>query len=259
MTRFLKPGWQLHALAAAALILAGASTARADIKIGVFGPMTGDAAGYGQSLREAVDLVVKERNAAGGLLGQKIDVIYGDDAGKPEQAVSVAKRLTASDEVLIMLGSISSPASLAASQVAQQSETPQIVISGTAQRITTQGNKWVFRSAIPDTAFTADLVDFINEKFPGKKKVAFIYVNDDFGKGGFEGFRCYGDGLSRYFGSPNQAMELPRCNRLTTLIPPSTWPLSSVRQAGSSPPACLDPRSHTCIGSMAVIPPLYSL
>ena len=192
MTRFLKPGWQLHALAAAALILAGASTAHADIKIGVFGPMTGDAAGYGQSLRETVELVVKERNAAGALLGQKITVIYGDDAGKPEQAVSVAKRLTASDEVLIMLGSISSPASLAASQVAQQSETPQIVISGTAQRITTQGNKWVFRSAIPDTAFAADLVDFINEKFAGKKKVAFIYVNDDFGKGGFEGFKTRG-------------------------------------------------------------------
>src|SRR5262249_49340212 len=54
-------------------------------------------------------------------------------------------------------------------------------------------------------------------------------------------------------------MELPRCNRLTTLIPPSTWPLSSVRQAGSSPPACLDPKSPTCIGSMAVIPPPYSL
>src|SRR5262245_27683259 len=163
MTRSFRFGWQLHALAAATLLLAGAGTADADFKIGVFGPMTGDAAGYGQSMREAVDLVVKERNAAGGLLGKKITVIYGDDAGKPEQAVSVAKRLTASDEVLIMLGSISSPASLAASQVAQQSETPQIVISSTAQRITTQGNKWVFRSAIPDTTFAADLVDFINE------------------------------------------------------------------------------------------------
>jgi branched-chain amino acid transport system substrate-binding protein len=191
MTRVRNLRWQLPALATAALLSVGA--ARADIKIGVFGPMTGDAAGYGQSLREAVDLVVKERNAAGGVLGQKITVVYGDDAGKPEQAVSVAKRLTASDEVLIMLGSISSPASLAASQVAQQSETPQIVISGTAQKITTQGNPWVFRSAIPDTKFAADLVDFINEKFPGKKKVAFIYVNDDFGKGGFVGFKARGD------------------------------------------------------------------
>jgi branched-chain amino acid transport system substrate-binding protein len=193
MIRLRNLRWQLPALATAALMFVGADAARADIKIGVFGPMTGDAAGYGQSLREAVDLVVKEKNAAGGLLGQKITVIYGDDAGKPEQAVSVAKRLTASDEVLIMLGSISSPASLAASQVALQSETPQIVISGTAQKITTQGNSWVFRSALPDTKFAADLVDFINEKLPGKKKVAFIYVNDDFGKGGFVGFKARGD------------------------------------------------------------------
>ena len=182
-------------LIASALALMAASAARADIKLGVFGPMTGDAAGYGQSLREVIDLVVKERNAAGGVLGQKLVAIYGDDAGKPEQAVSVAKRLTTSDEVLVMLGSISSPASFAASQVAAQTETTQIVISGTAQRITTQGIPWVFRSALPDTKFTADLVDFIHEKFPDKKKVAFIYVNDDFGKGGFDGFKRRGDQL----------------------------------------------------------------
>jgi len=193
MTKLWNLCWQSPAVLAVALIFAGLGAARADVKIGVFGPMTGDAAGYGQSLREAVDLAVKEKNAAGGLLGQKISPIYGDDAGKPEQAVSVAKRLTGSDEVVILLGSISSPASLAASQVAQQSGTPQIVISGTAQKITTQGNAWVFRSAIPDTKFAADLVDFINEKFPGKKKFAFIYVNDDFGKGGFEGFKARGD------------------------------------------------------------------
>ena len=70
------------------MVLAGAGVARADVKIGVFGPMTGDAAGYGQSLREMVELIVKEQNAAGGVLGQKIVPIYGDDAGKPEQAVS---------------------------------------------------------------------------------------------------------------------------------------------------------------------------
>jgi branched-chain amino acid transport system substrate-binding protein len=179
----------LPALVASAMLLTAANAAPADIKIGVFGPMTGDAAGYGQSLREVVDLVVKEKNAAGGVLGQKLVPIYGDDAGKPEQAVSVAKRLTSSDEVLVMLGSISSPASFAASQVAAQAETTQIVISGTAQRITTQGIPWVFRSALPDTKFAADLVDFIHEKFPDKKKVAFIYVNDDFGKGGFDGFK----------------------------------------------------------------------
>ncbi len=162
------------------------------IKVGVFGPMTGDAAAMGASEKEAVELAVKEKNDAGGIRGKKIEVVYGDDAGKPEEAINVAKRLISRDGVLITIGSISSPASLAASQISRQSETPQIVVAGTAQRITTQGNKWVFRSPVPDTKLVADLADFIHEKFPKLKKFAFLYVNDDFGRGGFEAFKAAG-------------------------------------------------------------------
>ncbi len=104
--------------------------------------------------------------------------------------MSVAERLTTRDEVVILLGSISSPASFAVSQVAAEQETPQIVVGGTAQKITTQGNPWIFRSAVPDTKFAADLVDFIHERFPDKKKIGFIYVNDDFGKGGTDAFKA---------------------------------------------------------------------
>jgi len=162
------------------------------IKIGVFGPLTGDAAAMGSSEKEAVELAVKDKNDAGGIRSKKIEVIYGDDAGKPEEAVNVAKRLISRDEALITVGSISSPASLAASQISRQSETAQIVVSGTAQRITTQGNKWVFRSPVPDTKLVADLANFVHEKFPNLKKFAFLYVNDDFGRGGFEAFKAAG-------------------------------------------------------------------
>lgn len=177
------------AVCAIILIAFDAPSVHAQVKIGVFGPMTGDAAAYGISERNTVDLAAKEKNAAGGLLGQQIQPIYGDDNGKPEQAVNVAKRLTAEDGVLVLVGSVSSPASLAVTQVAADTETPQIVVGGTAHIITEQGNPWVFRSAVPDTKFAGDLVDFIHEKFPVKKKVAFIYVNDDFGKGGFDAFK----------------------------------------------------------------------
>jgi branched-chain amino acid transport system substrate-binding protein len=181
-------------LVASAMVAGSAYVASAEtIKIGVFGPMTGDAAATGASERQSVDLAVNEKNAAGGIRGKQIEVVYGDDAGKPEEAVNVAKRLTERDNVVIMIGSISSPASLAASQVAAQSETAQIVVSGTAQKITTQGNKWVFRSPVPDTKLAADLASFINEKFPNIKKVAFLYVNDDFGRGGFEKFKAGAD------------------------------------------------------------------
>ena len=111
-------------LLASAVMIRSAGIASADtIKIGVFGPFSGDAAATGASERQAVDLAVKEKNAAGGIRGKQIEPIYADDAGKPEEAVNVAKRLTERDNVVIMIGSISSPASLAASQVAAQSQT----------------------------------------------------------------------------------------------------------------------------------------
>jgi branched-chain amino acid transport system substrate-binding protein len=187
--RFIRVGLLASAMTIGSALMASADT----IKVGVFGPLTGDAAAHGASEREAVDLAIKEKNAAGGIRGKQVEAVYADDAGKPEEAVNVAKRLTARDNVVIMIGSISSPASLAASQVAAQSQTAQIVVAGTAQKITTQGNKWVFRSPVPDTKLAGDLATFIHEKFPELKKIAFLYVNDDFGRGGFQAFKAGGE------------------------------------------------------------------
>ncbi|MET0537933.1 MAG: ABC transporter substrate-binding protein [Xanthobacteraceae bacterium] len=162
--------------------------AKAPIKIGAFGPMSGNAAAQGQSIREAVEMVINIKNGAGGVIGRPIEVVIGDDAGKPEEAAVVARRFATRDQVILAIGSVSSPASLAAAQVFREEELPQIVVSGTAQRITTQGNEWVFRSAVPDRKLVGDMVDFINERMPKLKRFGFLYVNDDFGKGGFDAF-----------------------------------------------------------------------
>src|SRR5712692_3320126 len=175
-------------LAALVVAAGGSAAAQQTIKIGVFGPMTGGAAGYGQSEREAIDLVVEEVNATGGVLGHKVEVLYGDDAGKPEQAVSIVKRFITADQVLMILGGVSSPTSMAASQVTGQEKVPQIIVAGTAARITLQGNPWIFRSAVPDTKLAGDLADFVHDKFPQVKRVGAINVNDDFGRGGVTAF-----------------------------------------------------------------------
>jgi len=161
---------------------------REPIKVGAFGPMSGNAAAQGQSIRESVEMVANLKNSAGGVLGRQIEIVIGDDAGKPEEAAVVARRFATRDQVSLAIGSVSSPASLAAAQVFREEELPQIVVSGTAQRITTQGNEWVFRSAVPDRKLVGDMVDFINEKMPNLKRFGFLYVNDDFGKGGFDAF-----------------------------------------------------------------------
>ena len=178
----------MGAAAFAGVNAAAWAQARGPIKIGAFGPMSGNAAAQGQSIREAVEIVVNLKNSAGGILGRQIEVVIGDDAGKPEEAAVVARRFASRDQVVLAIGSVSSPASLAAAQVFREEELPQIVVSGTAQRITTQGNEWVFRSAVPDRKLVGDMVDFINEKMPKLKRFGFLFVNDDFGKGGFDAF-----------------------------------------------------------------------
>jgi branched-chain amino acid transport system substrate-binding protein len=178
----------LGAAAVVASAAPGSAQSGGPVRIGAFGPMSGNAAAQGQSIRDSVEMVVKLKNGAGGVLGRPIEVVLGDDAGRPEEAAVVARRFATRDQVVVAIGSVSSPASLAAAQVFREEELPQIVVSGTAQRITTQGNQWVFRSAVPDRKLVSDMVDFINEKMPNLKRFGFFYVNDDFGKGGFDAF-----------------------------------------------------------------------
>ncbi|TMJ91884.1 MAG: hypothetical protein E6G76_02050 [Alphaproteobacteria bacterium] len=184
--RFIGGGLGAVALAGSRSTLWAQS--REPIKVGAFGPMSGNAAAQGQSIRESVEMVANLKNSAGGVLGRQIEIVIGDDAGKPEEAAVVARRFATRDQVSLAIGSVSSPASLAAAQVFREEELPQIVVSGTAQRITTQGNEWVFRSAVPDRKLVADMVEFINEKMPKLRRFGFVYVNDDFGKGGFDAF-----------------------------------------------------------------------
>src|SRR2546426_627485 len=90
--------------------------------------------------------------------------------------------------ILLLVGGISRPTSMAVSQVTGQEKVPQIIVAATAARITRQNNPWIFRSAVPDTKLAGDLADFLNQKFPKMKRIGAIYVNDDFGKGGVTAF-----------------------------------------------------------------------
>ncbi len=66
--------------------------AGAQIKIGVAGPITGSYAATGAQLKNGVEQAAEDINAAGGNNGQRIQVVVGDDAADPRQAVSVANK-----------------------------------------------------------------------------------------------------------------------------------------------------------------------
>src|SRR5919106_3253658 len=93
-----------------------ATTAAAEILIGVAGPMTGKDAWFGEQLERGAALAVADLNAAGGVLGQQVQLVAADDYCDPEQAVAAARKLV-SDGVIFVVGHYCSGASIPASEI----------------------------------------------------------------------------------------------------------------------------------------------
>src|SRR5262245_5750303 len=103
----------MHRLAAVVVVIVAAALgwpARAEILIGMAGPMTGKNAWFGEQMERGTALAVADLNAAGGVLGQQVQLITADDYCDPEQAVAAAKKLV-SDGVIFVVGHYCSGAS----------------------------------------------------------------------------------------------------------------------------------------------------
>ncbi len=124
-----------------ALLSAGAS---ADIKVGAVYPFSGALALLGQESFRGLEIAVNEANAAGGINGEKIQILKAD-AVDPNQAVSETKRLTSSG-VAAVFGSYASGISYAATPVTELAGIPYFELGATAHKITQRGYKYLFRS-----------------------------------------------------------------------------------------------------------------
>ena len=90
--------------ATTAIAMAFAAPAYADMTIGILVPTTGSEATYGQDMANAVDLAIAEINAAGGIMGEQLTSVVGDDGCDPQAAVNAASKLASSDVVGIVGG-----------------------------------------------------------------------------------------------------------------------------------------------------------
>src|SRR5215813_4679440 len=114
-----------------AVVSAGAATAQ--VKFGVGGPITGPSAATGAQMKNGVDQAAADINAAGGILGQKIGVSYGDDVSDPKQGVSVANKFAA-DGVKFVIGHYNSGVTIPSSEVYQENGILQITPASTTSR-----------------------------------------------------------------------------------------------------------------------------
>jgi len=86
--------WRMWFIPAGAIVALALSQADAagTMKLGVAGPLTGDQGAFGHEIKNGVLIAVDEWNAKGGVLGRRIEIVWGDDQHDPKQAVAVANK-----------------------------------------------------------------------------------------------------------------------------------------------------------------------
>ena len=182
--------WVAAGLAAGML---GALPAMAQpIVIGVSTAQTGPAAVAAEWELWGVNLAVEEINAAGGVLGRKLEILVMDNKCNPSEAVNVANKLVEA-KVVAIEGSHCSSAHLASMKIIQDAKIPMITGIASNPQITTLsgkgGNDYAFRISASDAGMMQALGIYLADKKPFKT-VAIVAEDSDFGRGGSDAFKA---------------------------------------------------------------------
>jgi branched-chain amino acid transport system substrate-binding protein len=172
----------LSRIAAAALLALGSVAAMADINVGVTVSATGPAASLGIPEKNTVGLMPKT------IAGQKVNYIVLDDASDTTAAVSNARKLVSEHKVDVILGSTTTPNSLAMIDVAAEAQTPMISMAASARIIEPMDakRKWVFKTPQNDIMMSLAIAEHMAAA--GVQTVGFIGFNDAYGEGWYQEF-----------------------------------------------------------------------
>ena len=169
-------------------LMAGVSAAAGKtIKIGVAAPFTGDAAAYGDNILAGVMAKVKEINKAGGIKGQMIEIVKGDDLCAPKEAGTVATKFANDKSIVAVIGHVCSSATLAGGAIYKRKGMPFISATSTADGIgkasmDKKGKCWFFRNCYTDDYQAEFLVNYVKTKV-GLKTVAVFHEQNDYAIG----------------------------------------------------------------------------
>lgn len=174
--------------AAAFLVLAGSGckpsgdAAGGPIKIGEFASLTGKEATFGISSHEGTVLAIEQINAAGGVLGRKLQLLTEDTQSKPGEPATVVNKLIARDGVVALLGEVASSRSLEAAPICQQNKIPMITPSSTNPKVTEVGD-YIFRVCFIDPFQGTVMADFAAKSLKARRVAVFTDVKSDYSKG----------------------------------------------------------------------------
>lgn len=172
--------WTVACLLFAGLLLAscqGPDASKA-VRIGVGGPFTGPQAQYGEAWKKGFAIALEEINAAGGIKGRPLEIVFEDTQNDPKQTVAVAQKFIADSSILLATGDFSSTSSMAASPLYQRAGLVQFGFNNSNARFTDTGDYiWSNSpSQINEAPAHAAYVYAL-----GLRKVAVFGLNTDWG------------------------------------------------------------------------------
>jgi len=151
------------------------------IKIGAILPLTGDGAKYGEAAKKGINLALEEINGQGGVKGTKIKTIFEDTQGDPKAGVSAVQKLITIDKVPAIIGDLFSSVTLAVAPIMNQNKTVLLSPASSAPKITEAGD-YIFRNCASDI-FEGSIMGRFATNELGLKRIAILYINNDYGVG----------------------------------------------------------------------------
>lgn len=183
----MKFGWSKAVLLACVIALMSAPAYAKTIKIACASPFSGPAAAYGDNVKAGVTMKVEEINAAGGIGGAQVEVVWMDELCDPKEANTVASKIARDEEIVGIVGHLCSSAHLAA--LPTYTRTGIAAISPTATNVAIsdqnkdrKGLVWSFRDVYRDDFQGKFLARYAKEVL-NVTKVAVFYENNDYGIG----------------------------------------------------------------------------
>jgi len=152
------------------------------IKVGEFASLTGSEATFGQSSHHGTQLAVDQLNAAGGVLGKKIQLLTEDNQSQAGQSATVVRKLISSDGVVAILGEVASSRSLEAAPICQQNKVPMISPSSTNPKVTETGD-CIFRVCFIDPFQGTVMANFAGKRLQLKNVAILTDVKSDYSVG----------------------------------------------------------------------------
>jgi len=152
-----------------------------EIKIGVILPLTGEAAKFGQSAKEGIDLAIEEINIADDINKRKIILIYEDSKADPKTGTNAIQRLINIEKVPAIIGPMASSVTLAVAPIAEKNKVVVLSPASSAPQITDAGD-YIFRNTYSDIYEGQKMARYVYEQTK-YRKIGIMYINNDYGIG----------------------------------------------------------------------------